>query len=158
MSEVPTELQIVPTRGPGDLAAALAIREVVFIEEQAVPQDIERDDQDETAFHVLAMLGGHAVGTGRLVAKQQPPPGEKGRWGRVGRMAVLAAHRNEGIGRRILQALEDRAREVTLEGIVLHAQVLSKGFYEREGYQAFGPIFSEAGMPHVKMHKSLRAA
>jgi predicted GNAT family N-acyltransferase len=155
MSEAQPELRIVPTQGPGDLAAALAIREVVFIEEQAVPQDIERDDQDETAFHILAMLGGHAVGTGRLVAKQAAPPGEKGPWGRVGRMAVLAAHRNEGIGRRILKALEERAISLSLEGIVLHAQVLSKGFYEREGYQAFGSIFSEAGMPHVKMSRRL---
>ena len=64
------------------------------------------------------------------------------------------AHR-EGAGRRILKSLEARAKELSLEGIELHAQVLSKGFYEREGYQAFGPIFSEAGMPHVKMSRRL---
>ncbi len=152
------EIRIEPVKGPGDLAAALAIREVVFIEEQAVPQDIERDDQDETAYHVLAMLGGHAVGTGRLVSGQEPPEGEKGRWGRVGRMAVLASHRKGGIGRKILGALEARARELGLDGIVLHAQVMSKGFYEGEGYEPFGAVFDEAGMPHVKMSKALGPA
>ncbi|MHB8417637.1 MAG: GNAT family N-acetyltransferase [Myxococcales bacterium] len=149
------ETHIAPAKGPGDIAAALAIREVVFIEEQAVPQDIERDDQDETAFHVLAMQGGHAVGTGRLVATQSPPDGESGRWGRIGRMAVLAANRKGGVGRLILSALEAHARELGLAGIVLHAQVMSKGFYEREGYEPFGAVFDEAGMPHVKMSKRL---
>ena len=149
------ELRITPAQGPGDLAAALAVREVVFIEEQAVPQDIERDDQDETAFHVLAMQGGHAVGTGRLVAKQDPPEGETGRWGRIGRMAVLASHRKGGVGRQILRAIEAHARDLKLSGIVLHAQVMSKGFYEKEGYEPFGAVFDEAGMPHVKMSKRL---
>jgi predicted GNAT family N-acyltransferase len=150
-----TEIRITPAKGPGDLAAALAIREVVFIEEQAVPQDIERDDQDETAFHVLAMQGGHAIGTGRLVATQSPPEGEKGKWGRIGRMAVLASHRKGGVGRQILGSLEAHAREVGLAGIVLHAQVMAKGFYEKEGYEPYGAVFDEAGMPHVKMSKRL---
>ena len=150
-----SEISIEPARGPGDLAAALAIREIVFIEEQAVPQDIERDDQDETAFHLLAMRGGHAVGTGRLVATQAPPEGERGRWGRVGRMAVLASHRKGGVGRLILRGLEAHARELGLNGIILHAQVMSKGFYEREGYEPFGAVFDEAGMPHVRMSKTL---
>ncbi len=149
------ETRIEPVVKPGDLAAALAIREVVFIEEQAVPQDIERDDQDETAYHVLAVQGGHAIGTGRLVATQTPPEGEQGRWGRIGRMAVLESSRKSGVGRQILAALEVHARELGLAGIVLHAQVMSKGFYEREGYEPFGAIFEEAGMPHVKMSKKL---
>lgn len=149
------EIRIGPAKGAGDLAAALAIREIVFIEEQAVPQDVERDDQDETAFHVLAMQGGHAVGTGRLVATQVPPAGEKGKWGRISRMAVLASYRKGGVGRLILSALERYAHEEGLEGIVLHAQVMSKGFYEKESYQSFGAVFEEAGMPHVKMSKNL---
>lgn len=101
------------------------------------------------------MKGGHAVGTGRLVANQTPPDGEHGRWGRIGRMAVLASHRKGGVGQLILGALEQHAKEQSLEGIVLHAQVMSKGFYERAGYEPFGAVFDEAGMPHVKMSKQL---
>ena len=54
---------------------ALAIREVVFIEEQHVPEGIERDAEDARAFHVLAFQGGHAVGTGRLVGLTATPQG-----------------------------------------------------------------------------------
>jgi predicted GNAT family N-acyltransferase len=57
-------ISIVPVQGEAELMQALAIREVVFIEEQRVPEGIERDAEDAKAFHVLAMHKGHAIGTG----------------------------------------------------------------------------------------------
>lgn len=149
------ETRIEPIVKPGELEQALAIREIVFIEEQAVPETLERDDDDATAFHVLAFQGGHAVGTGRLVKLDHGPEGESGRWGKIGRMAVLAASRKGGTGSMILLRLEQEARSFALEGILLHAQVHAQGFYERHGYAAFGPHFEEAGMPHVSMKKRL---
>jgi predicted GNAT family N-acyltransferase len=151
-----SQMHVVPVEGPGDLAAAMAIREVVFIEEAAIPLDIERDDLDVTAFHVLAVLGGHAIGTGRLVQSDEVPPGETGSWNRIGRMAVLAKHRKAGAGRAILEVLEARAHGNKARGIVLHAQVHAQKFYERLGYAAFGEVFQEAGIPHVRMWKRLQ--
>lgn len=155
VSQPDAEVQISPVKGPGDFAAALAIREVVFIEEQRVPVEVERDDEDPTAFHVLATVEGHTIGTGRLVELRQPPPGESGRWGRIGRMAVLVAHRRGKIGSKILDHLEEEARRRGLDGIVLHAQVYAHGFYKHGGYVDHGPIFDEAGIPHVEMRKRL---
>lgn len=148
-------VEIIPVDGPGDFAAALAIREVVFIEEQQVPREIERDDEDPTAYHVLAQVGGHAIGTGRLVELRQPPSGETGRWGQIGRMAVLVSNRRHKVGSRILAALEEEARKRKLDGIVLHAQVYAHGFYEHVGYKDASPIFEEAGIPHTEMRKRL---
>src|SRR5271166_3242606 len=101
------QVTVIPVSGPGDMAAALAIREVVFIEEQSVPPEFEHDELDERAFHVLAMADGHAVGTGRLIDRQETPEREDGKWGRVGRMAVLAAYRHAGVGGSILTRLEE---------------------------------------------------
>lgn len=153
--EPETEVEIVDVQGPGDFAAAMAIREVVFIEEQQVPREIERDDEDPSAYHVLAQVGGHAVGTGRLVELRTPPKGEEGRWAQIGRMAVLVAHRRAKVGSKILSALEGEAQRRGLNGILLHAQVYAHGFYEHVGYQDDGPIFEEAGIPHVEMRKKL---
>src|SRR5690606_4818728 len=89
-------------RSEADLFQALAIREVVFIEEQHVPEGIERDAEDASAFHVLAFQGGHAVGTGRLVLLSEPPADRTGQWAQVGRMAVLRAHRGSKIGSKLL--------------------------------------------------------
>jgi predicted GNAT family N-acyltransferase len=153
MSE-PT-LTIVPVDNPGDLAQALAIREVVFIEEQRVPETMERDEEDARAFHVLAYEGKHAIGTGRLVDLSQPPENASGHWGKIGRMAVLAAHRKGGVGSRILETLEAEARKRHYDGIVLHAQVHARDFYVKHGYQDHGGQFEEANMPHLQMRKRL---
>jgi predicted GNAT family N-acyltransferase len=143
-----------PEKDPGDFHAALAIREVVFIEEQSVPESIERDAEDARAWHVLAWDGPHAVGTGRLV-EIDAPEGKAGRWGQIGRMAVLTANRKHGIGASILGELEEEAKRRGLAGVKLHAQVAAMGFYEKMGYRRVGDEFEEAGMPHVEAHKSL---
>lgn len=140
----------------GDLFQALAIREVVFIEEQSVPEVLERDDDDARAFHVLALAQKHAIGTGRLVPLPEAPESESGAWARLGRMAVLKSHRSQGVGSQLLAALEREATRREMIGIVLHAQLSAMEFYKRHGYQAHGTVFEEAGMPHVEMKKRLR--
>lgn len=139
----------------GELFQALAIREIVFIEEQSVPESLERDAEDANAFHVLALQGKHAIGTGRLVVLSTPPGIEKGAWGRVGRMAVLGSNRKGGVGSLLLSALEGEAKRRKLDGILLHAQLSAMEFYKRHGYEPHGAVFEEAGMPHLEMKKRL---
>jgi len=148
-------ITITPVDNPGDLAQCLAIREIVFIEEQRVPETMERDEEDARAFHVLAYEGKHAIGTGRLVDLTSPPEGATGHWGKIGRMAVLASHRKGGTGRKILETLEAEARRRGISGIILHAQVHAHKFYLKHGYTDLGDEFEEAGMPHLQMRKLL---
>lgn len=150
-----SDVTIVPVKNDGDLAQALAIREIVFIEEQHVPEGIERDADDSSAYHLLALRGGHAIGTGRLVMLQSPPDGEQGAWGKVGRMAVLLNSRKGGVGSRLLTALEEEARRRSLNGILLNAQLSALDFYKKHGYVPMGAVFEEAGMPHLQMKKRL---
>lgn len=155
MSEV-AQLQIIPVKTDGERFQALAIREVVFIEEQHVPEGMERDDVDADAFHVLALRGGHAVGTGRLSMLTEGAPGsegELGRWGQIGRMAVLQGARGGGVGKRMLEALEEEARRREAVGISLKAQLTALEFYKKHGYQPVGPVFKEMGMDHLQMRK-----
>jgi len=131
----------------------------VFIEEQHVPEGIERDAEDAKAYHLLAIhSSGHAVGTGRLVMLPQAPTGREGKWAQVGRMAVLKAHRKEGIGSLLLGALERDARKRGCRGVMLHAQLYALDFYKKHGYEAVGAVFEEGGIPHLEMLKELPAA
>jgi predicted GNAT family N-acyltransferase len=130
---------------------AFALRRRVFVEEQRVPEALERDEHDEDAFHAVALSGGRVVGTGRLVV--QP-----GRVGRVGRMAVEPGARRGRVGERLLAALEARARELRLVEIELHAQSYVEPFYARAGYVRDGEPFVEAGIDHVVMRKRLPPA
>lgn len=131
-----------------DLDRAFEIRRLVFLVEQQVPPELEYDEDDERAIHVLAFVGNEAVATGRLVFHSDHA--------RVGRMAVLAEHRGLGVGRAILQELLRAASERGEHRIVLHAQVQALGFYESLGFSARGDVFDEAGIPHRLMERTLR--
>jgi ElaA protein len=130
------------------MAAALAVRRKVFIEEQAVPEELEIDEHDgdpaqvSTAVHVLARLDGRPVATGRLL-----PRLDDGRC-HIGRVAVLAELRGRGIGRSLMQALHELARRRGIEEITLAAQLHAIGFYERLGYVARDEVFLDAGIEH----------
>jgi len=150
-----TPLVIAQVKDEAELFQALAIREVVFIEEQHVPEGIERDAEDARAYHVLAFAEGHAIGTGRLVALPRPPEGESGTWGQIGRMAVLQSERKHGVGRQLLEVLEGEARRRGMTGVMVHAQLYALAFYERRGYLPVGAVFQEAGIDHVEARKRL---
>ena len=117
------------------------IRTEVFIQEQQVPRELEWDDKDELALHVLARDGeDEPVGTGRLLAT-----------GQIGRMAVLRKCRSRGAGSAIMNKLMQLARERRYDHLFLNAQVEAIPFYRRFGFVEQGPEFMEAGIAHRKM-------
>jgi len=56
---------------------------------------------------------------------------------------------------REVRAVEDAARACGLAAVDLHAQTHALGFYERLGYEAYGPEFPDAGIPHRAMRRAL---
>jgi predicted GNAT family N-acyltransferase len=125
-----------------------AIRAEVFIVEQQVPADEEMDELDAEAVHVLAYMDHQPVGTGRLVLLD-------GSVARVGRMAVLRAHRRRGIGSAILHHLLGEARARSVHRVVLAGQLHAIPFYERHGFTAHGEVFLDAGIEHRMMERML---
>ncbi|NDZ98436.1 GNAT family N-acetyltransferase, partial [Streptomyces sp. SID10116] len=63
--------------------------------------------------------------------------------------------RGLGVGAALVRAIEDAARARGLTAVDLHAQTHALGFYERLGYEVYGPEFPDAGIPHRAMRKSL---
>ncbi|MEV5935450.1 GNAT family N-acetyltransferase [Streptomyces sp. NPDC093250] len=145
-------------QGPADREACFAVRKDVFVAEQGVPEDIEYDAHDAGAVHVLAVReDGTPLGTGRLLhgpaaaAKNGGDPAV----GSLGRLAVTRAARGLGVGAALVRAIEEAARDHGLTAVDLHAQTHALGFYERLGYEAYGPEFPDAGMPHRAMRRGL---
>ena len=124
-----------------------AIRREVFIEEQHVPEHLERDTYDQSAAHALALWDGEPVGCGRMVA-------ERGHV-KIGRMAVLRARRGNGVGRLVLEFLLDEARRAGFRQAILHAQLTAEGFYLKQGFAPRGDVFEEAGIMHREMARDL---
>ncbi|WP_206858983.1 GNAT family N-acetyltransferase [Lysobacter sp. Cm-3-T8] len=124
-----------------------AVRDVVFVQEQGVPVEIERDALDPLSRHVLARdAQGRPIGTGRLTPDR-----------RIGRMAVLPEWRNRRVGEALLKALLEQARELRWNEVTLHAQVPAMAFYARQGFLPFGERFVEAGLDHQSMRLVLGA-
>lgn len=128
-----------------DLAALQNLRRQVFIVEQQVPEELEWDADDAVSVHALALdAAGQPIGTGRLLPD-----------GHIGRMAVSAAWRRQGVGQAILHWLIDCARTRGDAAVHLHAQTHALGFYARAGFIVHGAVFMEAGIPHRAMTLSL---
>lgn len=127
-------------------AEAIALRLAVFVEEQDVSQRDEVDGHDGSSIHLLLRARGRVVACARL-----RPLGE-GR-AKVERVAVPQSLRGQGLGQRIMQAVEAEALRRGLASLVLHAQKPVIGFYADLGWRPVGPEFIEAGIPHQEMHK-----
>jgi predicted GNAT family N-acyltransferase len=137
---------------PADWPEIAALRTRVFVEEQGVPPEIERDERDATAVHALSRglsgrLAGRVVATGRLLVD--------GRTATIGRMAADASVRGRGHGAAVLAELHRQAALRGVREITLHAQLTARRFYERAGYTAVGDVYEEAGIAHVTMRLRL---
>ena len=133
-----TQVETVSWNTNGDTLCA--IRGKVFIEEQGVPEAIERDGKDVHAMHFLLTLGTEPVGCGRLLKD-----------GKVGRMAVLPEHRGQGLGAELLHAITGYARDHGYKRLYLHSQAHATDFYAAAGFAPIGEAFEEAGIPHRAM-------
>ncbi len=110
-----------------DVRRALSIREAVFVEEQGIPRASDRDGRDAEALHVLAFMGETCAGTGRLSARAD-------HIGHIARVAVLPAFRGQGLGRRLVEALERLAVREGMSGVYLEAHEARIPFYRKLGY------------------------
>ncbi|MBP6738155.1 MAG: GNAT family N-acetyltransferase [Rhodobacteraceae bacterium] len=126
-----------------DIATCRALRRVVFIEEQGVSEADELDDLDGVAVHLLAIVDGRPMGSARII------PGEG--YGKIGRVCVLAEARGTGLGAALMREAVQECRRLGLKTARLGAQTHALGFYEALGFEAVGPVFDDAGIPHREM-------
>ncbi len=140
---------------------AYQLRAEVFVGEQGVPVELERDARDEDADHALARRGGRPIGAGRLVVENPGFAGLDSAWGPIGhlgRLAVRAEGRRQGLGAALVTAIEQRAVRLGLAYVYLGAQTHAVPFYERLGYAPFGAEFDDAGLPHRHMARRVAGA
>ncbi|WP_049922482.1 GNAT family N-acetyltransferase [Halopiger djelfimassiliensis] len=145
MSEI--EVRVAETERERD--DAFAVRHEVFVEEQGVDEELEYDEYDADAVHFVAYDGDDPVGAARL---RDAGDGV----GKVERVAVLGPRREEGIGRSLMAAVEQRAASLEFTTLTLHSQTHAADFYRVLGYERAGEEFEEAGIPHVAMRKPIR--
>ncbi len=129
----------------GDLYAALALRQQVFVVEQACPY-LDADGLDAEAWH---LLGWHH---GRLVAYLRARPPGSADPIVLSRIVIAEEVRRRGWGRELVALGMRRARETFGAGpIQVSAQAHLEGFYRSLGFEVTGPGYAEDGIPHLPM-------
>lgn len=131
-----------------DLRVAIAIRKEVFVKEQGVPLEDEFDEFDTLngqCEHILVFYSEQPVGTGRIRFLDG--------FGKLERICIIEPFRKFGLGKIIINALEDIAKEKGVHKVKLHGQTQAEGFYKKLGYRTSSNVFMEAGIPHILMLK-----
>ncbi len=73
-------------------------------------------------------------------------------FGKVAQVCVDPQRQNEGIGQRLMIAIEARAfGELDIPGLYCHAQLIAIPFYEKIGWRVSSDVFVEAGIKHKRM-------
>lgn len=129
-----------------DLSEVFRIRKIVFVDEQGISEELERDDKDDQAIHAIVYCTEDSripVATGRIVYD--------GEVCKIGRIAVLKEYRNQGYGDFVVRLLVNKALTAGISSVVLHAQYHTVDFYKKIGFITEGESFYEAGVKHIKM-------
>lgn len=125
------------------LKDSLIVREKVFIEEQGVAPEIEKDEYDKSAYFAMIYHEQHPIATGRIIKKNNEVL--------IGRVAVLKEYRGQQHGERIMKMLHFEGFNRGAEEINIHAQLHAEKFYEKFGYVRNSEVYLEAGIEHISM-------
>ena len=120
------------------------IREEVFMKEQGFENEF--DDLDAISTFVV-IYDNQAMATGRFYPSDNAYV--------IGRVAVLKPYRNKGLGKLVIQSLEEEIQSINGKHIELSAQQRVQSFYENLGYARVGDVYYDEYCPHVKMIKEV---
>ncbi len=120
------------------------VRQVVFVEEQAVSPDFEWDELDASAIHLLALFDNQPIACLRIIDCHK-----------IGRMAVLKEWRGRGLGAALLQEAIKICKAHGSKSMHLSAQTHAIEFYRKAGFKITSVEYCDVQIPHVDMQLDL---
>ncbi len=114
------------------------------------PKGSETDDIEDLCFHIMALDKEEKV---IAIARLQFNSGTEAQ---IRYMAVSPSYERQGIGRALINTLEQRAKKSSHKKIILDAREPAVGFYEKLGYRIIEKsylLFDE--IQHFRMSKTL---
>ena len=120
------------------------VRQVVFVEEQAVAPDFEWDELDASAIHLLALFDNQPIACLRIID-----------YHKIGRMAVLKEWRGLRLGNALLQEAIKICEAHGSKSMHLSAQTHAIEFYRKAGFKITSVEYCDVHIPHVDMQLDL---
>jgi putative N-acetyltransferase (TIGR04045 family) len=147
-----TLVQVRVARSREDLDAHHAVREAVFVREQGIFAEHDRDAWDDTATKVVAAIADRIVGAVRLY-----PLDEAGLW-KGDRLAVLSDARTLGVGAPLVRFAVTTAGEAGGTRMIALIQKPNVTFFRRLGWGRQGNASDYRGTTHQPMSIRLAGA
>jgi predicted GNAT family N-acyltransferase len=126
------------------LEEALKIRQKVFVEEQNVPFELERNNNELDDIHVLVYEDKVPVATGKLIINNNEYL--------IGRIAVLSNMRGKSYGDLVVKMLIHKAFSMGANKVQVHSQLHAVDFYKKIGFECIGEIYKEINIEHITMY------
>jgi N-acetylglutamate synthase-like GNAT family acetyltransferase len=104
----------------------------------------EKDQYDNSAFHLVAVCNDKVIGSARL-RKLSPELGS------IAYVAVLPEFQNQGIGTKLIETLIEKAKEQNLKTLRVMTRLNALGFYKKLGFSEQGVPFDYLDIPHIFM-------
>jgi len=133
--------------GTEELDACFAIRQNIFVGEQKLFEETDRDEHDRRAVHIGAFLNDRIIGTVRVYKDRSGIW-----WG--GRLAVLKRFRGRA-GRLLVQKATETVRTKKAYCFRAHVQVENINFFKSLGWTPVGDVADHHGRPHQLMEAPL---
>lgn len=119
-TQIPLKIKWIDAEKDKGLEDAFNIRREVFIKEQNVPEEEEFDEEDLISHHIVVYATGKPVATGRLFKTEE-------NWF-IGRISVLKDFRGKQLGKLVVEKLLERAAEIEVMDVHIHAQTHAVNF------------------------------
>lgn len=132
-----------------ELYAFLKLRtDVFFVEQRIDEEELDNRDQEPTTEHYWVADDAGTAAYLRVLVDAQASHLDA--FTIVGRVVVRADRRGEGLAQVLMRAVLERHPEPLL----LHAQEYIAPLYAKFGFEPFGEIYQEAGLPHISMYRA----
>ncbi|MEG0178879.1 MAG: GNAT family N-acetyltransferase [Oscillospiraceae bacterium] len=136
-------------KGEAVVNDAFIVRTRVFVDEQGFSIECELDDIDNTALHIVGYNDLHKPVCAARIFKTG------GDTYHAGRIAVDKSLRGQGVGRKLINQIIIKVKELGGTKIELDAQYDKAAFYEKCGFVRTGKETLDEGYKHVGMVISL---
>jgi N-acetylglutamate synthase-like GNAT family acetyltransferase len=133
-----------------DFKAYYALRYKVLSEPWGYPKGTEKDDYEPISEHFMAVNEkDEVVGVVKLYEKDADV-------GHISHLAVAPEYQRKGIGRLLLETVEQRARARGFHTLGTMARATAPGYFEKYGFRIVGMPTPHIGTTHfVWMEKEL---
>lgn len=136
------------TYGTEEYETSIDIRNEAFRK----PWGLDIRDEDLTGDKDMDMFGGY-LGDKMIATIFLTEDDEE--TARIKSVAILEEYRRKGLGRYLMEYVENIARERGYKKVNLMGRVSVEGFYNKLGYKTIGEPFDYHTIPHIDMVKEL---